>query len=877
MADDKHSAFKPITTQFQQKTPSMQQLEEREQFASLSSVASQDLVQSSDDTSSAPRQEDSSTMAAACSCFKKAACSCVKGECESHIDFTEEKQELGQELLGSVDEEVTACDLVSGFSGWEEKGIVCEKKMKAFGVEVEETENSEVGCLANFEKTLKDSVKREVGCSGIQECGEVNEKKESEVGGEMVSEFSGCEGNGVVCDRKVQAFGLEVEESENSEVGCVATFEKTSKDFVKLEVSCSAVQECDNFNEEESEVKVETSSVVEGDNEDRKEMKSEALLEAKKKQLLAELEVSGLASQEVHKLVQNNGVKIDGARVSDVSVRPSLRIEVIDDTALIETVRVPKVIERNGKKGETEQEVDGKKARRSRRKAKDAKKASEMSEKIKNLTDYGAGQDGGLKDGKQEKIMYSRKEMEALRFVNIVEQRKMWRDVYTGLGPVVMTEYDDLFSSKHQKHILLNFDPRQNFSRKPETHEILALRSSLGTLEASLMRLVSSKTALTFSKEVLLLQGEEGTISISLCVEEWPRAICKVLYFRISQLLLNFLLLSGEEYSQNVDNESEHMDGYEVNVDILNPGYSASTEGEGSYMVKQGECSEEYDSDEDYSSIQRPAFLVEGEPDFDSGPPGDGLEYLRRVRWEAAHIPRVKVAKRDQSKPSKEQSVYMPRIPDIPRCPEHLMPLKEWEDSFLADFSKLRQVLSGIENPSSQLAGKLQDVVIFHKDNESCQLPDSTIAKTDELHSCQPVDSFSHKIAADEPSLLNTEDDEISPCHPNPKTSPIDDSTNHPTLSAILKMDSVARVSMLRKRITSIETFSTLSRNDCVWLFSLCATVDTPLDADTSAAFRSLLRKCARLRAGKSELDDEVVMLNILATISGRYFGQAED
>ncbi|KAJ0092799.1 hypothetical protein Patl1_26282 [Pistacia atlantica] len=830
MADDKHSAFKPITTQFQQKTPSMQQLEEREQFASLSSVASQDSVQSSDDTSSAPRQEDSSTMAAACSCFKKAACSCVKGECESHIDFTEEKQELGQELLGSVYEEVTACDLVSGFSGWEEKGIVCEKKVKAFGVEVEETENSEVGCLADFEKTLKDSVKREVGCSGIQECGEVNEKKESEVGGEMVSEFSGCEGNGVVCDRKVQAFGLEVEESENSEVGCVATFEKTSKDFVKLEVSCSAVQECDNFNEEESEVKVETSSVVEGDNEDRKEMKSEALLEAKKKQLLAELEVSGLASQEVHKLVQNNGVKIDGARVSDVSVRPSLRIEVIDDTALIETVRVPKMIERNGKKGETEQEVDGKKVRRSRRKAKDAKKASEMSEKIKNLTDYGVGQDGGLKDGKQEKIMYSRKEMEAL-------------------------------SSKHQKHILLNFDPRQNFSRKPETHEILDYDDSVELNDLM----------------VLLLQGEEGTISISLCVEEWPRAICKVLYFRISQLLLNFLLLSGEEYSQNVDNESEHMDGYEVNVDILNPGYSASTEGEGSYMVKQGECSEEYDSDEDYSSIQRPAFLVEGEPDFDSGPPGDGLEYLRRVRWEAAHIPRVKVAKRDQSKPSKEQSVYMPQIPDIPRCPEHLMPLKEWEDSFLADFSKLRQVLSGIENPSSQLAGKLQDVVIFHKDNESCQLPDSTIAKTDELHSCQPFDSFSHKIAADQPSLLNTEDDEISPCHPNPKTSPIDDSTNHPTLSAILKMDSVARVSMLRKRITSIETFSTLSRNDCVWLFSLCATVDTPLDADTSAAFRSLLRKCARLRAGKSELDDEVVMLNILATIAGRYFGQAED
>lgn len=38
------------------------------------------------------------------------------------------------------------------------------------------------------------------------------------------------------------------------------------------------------------------------------------------------------------------------------------------------------------------------------------------------------------------------------------------------------------------------------------------------------------------------------------------------------------------------------------------------------------------DSDDEYGNIQKPAFLVEGEPDFDSGPPLDGLEYLRRVR-----------------------------------------------------------------------------------------------------------------------------------------------------------------------------------------------------------------------------------------------------
>lgn len=90
-------------------------------------------------------------------------------------------------------------------------------------------------------------------------------------------------------------------------------------------------------------------------------------------------------------------------------------------------------------------------------------------------------------------------------------------------------------------------------------------------------------------------------------------------------------------------------------------------------------------------------------------------------------------------------------------------------------------------------------------------------------------------------------------------------------------MDSVAQVSMLRKRINAIEAMSTLSRNDCLWLFSLCAVVDTQLDADTSASLRSLLRRCAALRAAKYALDDEVVMLNILATISGRYFGQSEN
>lgn len=61
-------------------------------------------------------------------------------------------------------------------------------------------------------------------------------------------------------------------------------------------------------------------------------------------------------------------------------------------------------------------------------------------------------------------------------------------------------------------------------------------------------------------------------------------------------------------------------------------------------------------------------------------------------RWEAAQCPKVKVVKLDNSKLNSQQTPYMPNIPEIAKCPVHLLPSKHWEDAFLADFSNLRQV-----------------------------------------------------------------------------------------------------------------------------------------------------------------------------------------
>ncbi|KAK4755669.1 hypothetical protein SAY87_009426 [Trapa incisa] len=126
------------------------------------------------------------------------------------------------------------------------------------------------------------------------------------------------------------------------------------------------------------------------------------------------------------------------------------------------------------------------------------------------------------------------------------------------------------------------------------------------------------------------------------------------------------------------------------NLSGLASGQSASFEENFTNLDEEDGDEDSEDSNEYYASIRRPVFVIEGEPNFEVGPPEDGLEYLRRVRWEAAQLPNLRVAKLDRSKFDKEQSVYMPVIPEIAKCPEHLMPSKQWEEEFLADFSKLR-------------------------------------------------------------------------------------------------------------------------------------------------------------------------------------------
>lgn len=254
---------------------------------------------------------------------------------------------------------------------------------------------------------------------------------------------------------------LDISESlpeRNGELGFTQNQEKVQeKDCVKAEVGSSGIQE----------------SIVEGDSKESLATECETHLEAEKNRLLAQLNELG-AVFEGNKThvdnVLNDGETVDGIKVMDGDVGRPVKIQVIDDTALIESVRVPrigngclkdrgiiagtaKMLQRNEKK----QQVDGKKAKRSRRKGKDTKMVSVSARLVQDE------KDSGLNNRKEAEIMYSREEMEALKFFNVVQQRKLWRDVYTGLGPAVMNEYDNLASSKHQKPTLKSSDTRTCF------------------------------------------------------------------------------------------------------------------------------------------------------------------------------------------------------------------------------------------------------------------------------------------------------------------------------------------------------------------------------------------------------------------------------
>ncbi|GAM17183.1 hypothetical protein SAMD00019534_003580, partial [Acytostelium subglobosum LB1] len=266
------------------------------------------------------------------------------------------------------------------------------------------------------------------------------------------------------------------------------------------------------------------------------------------------------------------------------------------------------------------------------------------------------------------------------------------------------------------------------------------------------------------------------------------------------------------------------------------------------------------DSDDDSDDFQPRAFQVDGEfiPGENDEEPLTGEEYLRRVRWAANRCPKVVVANIDYSKiNNRPSSKYFTPPPKLTKCREELMPSAEWETHFLASFSEYRQRLQ------YQLSNNQPSI---NQSTHSIKLPHLNDKKSWSVYCFGSTPSSSSSSSSSSASAQ-------SPPAANITTSSVG---NQPSTGALGQMDHLMIVQLIEYHVEWLEA-KELSKERSSWLYTLLSLLEKPIDADTSANLRSLLRRLAVLRSKIDDVNDPILpSINILITIVAKYFNQLE-
>jgi survival of motor neuron protein-interacting protein 1 len=229
--------------------------------------------------------------------------------------------------------------------------------------------------------------------------------------------------------------------------------------------------------------------------------------------------------------------------------------------------------------------------------------------------------------------------------------------------------------------------------------------------------------------------------------------------------------------------------------------------------------SDEDDEEEDSapSSTQPVAFAVDGEFPPEAGSPQTGLDFLRRVRWEARRLPDVVVAEKTataSASASAQPSIATGFGAISEQCEPVAAASLAWEAEFVPWFSDLR-------------------------DRTSAALLRSP-----------PPSPASAALPADWSSPASL-----------------------PTLGVLSALDHVAVLAAL-DAVSQVPP-ERLTRPLLVWLFALLAAVEKPLDDSAASALHSVLRSCCVRRAAITHATDPLTApLNIIIAVTGLYFHQ---
>ena len=232
--------------------------------------------------------------------------------------------------------------------------------------------------------------------------------------------------------------------------------------------------------------------------------------------------------------------------------------------------------------------------------------------------------------------------------------------------------------------------------------------------------------------------------------------------------------------------------------------------------------------------------------------PVDAMEYLVRVRAEAAKIPDIMVA---------ESVATAVRPPEPERVA--LAPPTEWEVSVLADLSEARSCLE---------AYKARGV-------GSKRFPRVSVPSMRDARGwacfCFGSDAASNYEAEEDGS--DSDDDAVtsSPVEPAAREKSIFFSSSSyrvPSVRLVLQFDSPMTQALLGHHVRWIEGKDGLSPEEAAWVYALLARVDFPLHRDTLALIRRLVRRLLQLRDNQTT---HVASVMTLLVVAGRYFGQA--
>ena len=312
-------------------------------------------------------------------------------------------------------------------------------------------------------------------------------------------------------------------------------------------------------------------------------------------------------------------------------------------------------------------------------------------------------------------------------------------------------------------------------------------------------------------------------------------------------------------------------------------------------------------------------------------------QYLAWVHREAEDIPSV-IRVDLESQKFVEQSKYMPEIKDIKQCPESLQPSDEWVKDVMYSFSELRGVLArllatqqnklrvvsvpamkdvaawrmfclgegeveeneGYNGIAQNVEDELDQHIVMEKDagNEGASISDDDYASdasadgtidgragTDEGTAALRESKLRLLAALNSMDTLPTEkQNEESKVKERTEILefPIWTGTkcHLPTTAMLLQFYQVLTQHLLKLHCEWLHGTG-ISELRGQWLYGLLARLEKPLYNDTAAVVRSLYRRCSELRSNIDidavTFDTDIAALNVLISITGTYFRQADD